>query len=104
MAADKARRARRDEMVASIEREFDVEDEVEALEAEYRRAQKKYQGSDTDANREAFKAAKQAFVDRRNELRDMQAANPYHPRQPRTSVVGVSSGTVTYDDGTTEER
>lgn len=102
--ADRDRKARKDEILASVEAEFAVEDEVDALEAEFRKAHRAFIKSRTDASRDAYKAAKTAFADRRNELRDMQVANQFHPRMKRNSVVGVSSGTVTYDDGTVEEH
>jgi hypothetical protein len=102
--ADASRKAQRDEMLAAIEADFAAEDEVEALDKQYRQAQRKFAKSGTGSDGEAYKAAKQAFVERRNEQRAAQAASPYHPRLPRNSAVGVSSGTVAYDDGTTEEH
>jgi hypothetical protein len=97
------RKAQRDAMLAAVEAEFDLEDELEPLERDFRKAQAKYDKSGSDGDKAAYKDAKTAFTDKRNELRSAQASNPYHPRQPRNSFVGVSSGTVAYDDGTTQE-
>lgn len=58
------------------------------LEAAYRKAQEKFAKSPTDANKHAYKSAKQAFADERTAQKQAEEADPNHPRG--TGLANVS--------------
>jgi hypothetical protein len=54
--------------------------DLEKLEAKYREAQENFSSSGSDADKKAYKKAKQAFSDARQAQRLKEENDPEHPR------------------------